>query len=371
MPHIPSWQLKSLDRTATLRTVFFASLGLANLVGILTLQVDFLLGFGWRSLPLLSILHFTQVIITERLLLAFIRKPKNWLRLTFLASVGLCLLIMPSYLRLTMSQDADPLPGGAWLPLTVYGVSALLAAFGAALLVTRQYMPLWEENQPPNAAICQDVFECHQNYPTMPEGFPRKLFNICMAALGLVLSCPIWILCLLLIWLEDPGPVFFVKNSVGKGGRNFKQLKLRTMVHNAEARTGPVLSPVFDQRVLVSGRLFRKAALDELPQLVNILKCEMSLVGPRPQRTVLVYEYLKTLPEYAARHRVLPGLAGLAQVAGNYYLTPIQKLRFDNLYIKHMSLGFDLKLLTLAFLIAFWFRWQKNWIGRLPRRMLH
>jgi lipopolysaccharide/colanic/teichoic acid biosynthesis glycosyltransferase len=96
----------------------------------------------------------------------------------------------------------------------------------------------------------------------------------------------------------------------------------------------------------------------------------MSFVGPRPQRTVLVHEYLEAIPEYAERHRVLPGLAGLAQVAGDYYLTPRQKLRFDRLYIQHASLGFDLKLLFLAFLIAFWYRWRKDWDGKLPRWLL-
>jgi lipopolysaccharide/colanic/teichoic acid biosynthesis glycosyltransferase len=155
---------------------------------------------------------------------------------------------------------------------------------------------------------------------------------------------------------------------VGKGGANFHQFKLRTMVREAENNTGPVLASEEDERVLGVGRLLRKTALDELPQLINILRGEMSFVGPRPQRTVLVHGYLETMPEYAERHRVLPGLAGLAQVAGDYYLTPRQKLRFDRLYIRHRSLGFDLKLIGLACMITFWFRWKKDWNGRLPRQ---
>ena len=142
------------------------------------------------------------------------------------------------------------------------------------------------------------------------------------------------------------------------------------MVHGAEDTTGPVLASEEDERVLGIGRLLRKTALDELPQLLNILRGEMSFVGPRPQRTVLVQSYLREIPEYAQRHRVLPGLSGLAQVAGDYYLTPRQKLRFDRLYIEYTGLGFDLKLITLAFLITFWFRWQKDWDGRLPRSWL-
>ena len=143
------------------------------------------------------------------------------------------------------------------------------------------------------------------------------------------------------------------------------------MVSCAEEGTGPVLAKEQDERVLHFGSLLRKTALDELPQLLNILRGEMSFVGPRPQRTVLVADYLQRMPVYAERHRVLPGLAGLAQVAGDYYLTPRQKLRFDRLYIQHVSLGFDLRLLGLAFLITFWYRWRPDWNGRLPRRFLH
>jgi lipopolysaccharide/colanic/teichoic acid biosynthesis glycosyltransferase len=167
--------------------------------------------------------------------------------------------------------------------------------------------------------------------------------------------------------MEDPGPIFFVKNSVGKGGVNFHQLKFRTMVYNAESVTGPILARRDDSRTLSIGRFLRKTALDELPQLFNILLGQMSFVGPRPQRTVLVYEYLQEIPEFAERHRVLPGLSGLAQVVGNYYSTPRQKLRFDRIYAQHASLGFDLKLLVLAFLIVFWLRWRPDWDGRIPR----
>jgi lipopolysaccharide/colanic/teichoic acid biosynthesis glycosyltransferase len=93
----------------------------------------------------------------------------------------------------------------------------------------------------------------------------------------------------------------------------------------------------------------------------------MSFVGPRPQRTVLVDQYLASMPEYADRHRVAPGLAGLAQVAGHYYLTPRQKLRYDRLYVQHAGLGFDLKLIAIACAIVFWLRWNPRWDGRVPR----
>lgn len=230
----------------------------------------------------------------------------------------------------------------------------------------------WENNSPPSERIQEEVHQRHLEIIGEPCHTPRakRLFDIALALVGLLISAPIWLASTLVILIEDPGPILFVKNSVGKGGINFRQFKFRTMVAGAEEITGPVLASERDERILLVGRVLRKTALDELPQLINILRGEMSFVGPRPQRTILVHGYLDTMPEYAERHRVLPGLSGLAQVAGDYYLTPRQKLRFDRLYIKYASLGFDLKLLCLAFLITFWFRWQKGWDGRLPRGLL-
>lgn len=248
-------------------------------------------------------------------------------------------------------------------------IAALVGAFAGGILATYFSERLWENNSPPSAEIIRDVYQQHRNLigdPGNPPG-TKRAFDLLLAAGGLLLSLPIWLVSIFMIWFEDPGPLLFVKNSVGKGGLNFHQYKLRTMVRGAEDATGPILASEKDERVLRSGYLLRKTALDELPQLINILRGEMSFVGPRPQRTVLVQGYLQQMPEYAHRHRVLPGLAGLAQVAGDYYLTPRQKLRFDRLYIDYSSLGFDLKLIALAFLITFWFRWQKDWDGRLPR----
>jgi lipopolysaccharide/colanic/teichoic acid biosynthesis glycosyltransferase len=251
--------------------------------------------------------------------------------------------------------------------------AASLGAFTGCLWATAVRERLWEDNAPPPAEIQAAVRKMHQQASGAglvdPPG--KRIFDLLLAWFGLLLSTPVWLLSLFLVWFEDPGPVLFVKNSVGRGGRNFHQYKIRSMVREAEQLTGPVLSQEGDERVLWIGRLLRKTALDELPQLLNILGGEMSFVGPRPQRTVLVYEYLQRMPEYSERHRVRPGLAGLAQVAGDYFLTPRQKLRFDRLYIRHASLGFDLKLISLAFLITFGYRWKKNWNGRIPRRWLH
>ena len=282
-------------------------------------------------------------------------------RLAFLGSIGVFLIFWLGY-RIAFSETISP----GWLVVVVLG------AFFGGISATSLNERLWENNSPPSERLLQDVYRRHQEVIGSGDATPRskRVFDLVLAAAGLWFSLPVWFLSIFLIWIIDPGPLLFVKNSVGKGGVNFHQYKLRTMVHGAEDTTGPVLASEEDQRVLGIGRFLRKTALDELPQLLNIMLGEMSFVGPRPQRTVLVQGYLREIPEYAQRHRVLPGLSGLAQVAGDYYLTPRQKLRFDRLYIEYTSLGFDLKLIALAFLITFWFRWQKDWEGRLPRSWL-
>ena len=257
----------------------------------------------------------------------------------------------------------------AWVLL----LSICLGAFWGSLIGTRQLLGFWEDNQPPPKEIRIAVYQRHKEIIGEPTSvpLPKRLFDILFSIIGLILSFPVWILCLFLIWFEDPGPLFFVKNSVGKGGVNFHQFKLRTMVRGAEVVTGPVLAAEDDTRALRFGRVLRKTALDELPQLINILWGDMSFVGPRPQRTVLVYEYLQQMPEFAERHLALPGLAGLAQVAGHYYITPRQKLRYDRIYARHASLGFDLKLIFLAVLLVFFLRWKPGGADRIPRSWLH
>ena len=274
---------------------------------------------------------------------------------------------------LTLAAWAAPrtlLTGGASIAALAVGV--LACALGAMAGRAPQG-GLWENNQPPSAELQRRVLDRHRELIHEPPKAHvwKRAFDILVAVAGLVWTFPAGLAIALLLWWEDPGPILFVKNSVGLGGRNFRQLKFRTMVRDAEDKTGPIWAAEDDARILRVGRLLRKTALDELPQLLNILAGDMSVVGPRPQRTVLVAGYLEVLPEYALRHAVRPGLSGLAQVAGHYYLTPRQKLRFDRLYVRHASLGFDLKLLAIAFLLVFWLRWRPGWDGRVPRSWLH
>ena len=218
----------------------------------------------------------------------------------------------------------------------------------------------WSENNaPPSPQIEQEVLDWHHR-DTMDKSNPhilKRVLDIILALISLVLSLPVWLLIAFLIWWEDPGPVIFIKNAVGLGGVNFKQLKFRSMITNAEEDTGPIHGYENDERVLFFGKLIRKTALDEIPQLINILRGDMSYVGPRPQRTVLVHQYLQRMPEFAARHQVRPGLAGLAQVADAYDISPKEKLAWDLLYIEKASIWLDIKLVFSAFYLVFALRW--------------
>ena len=345
--------------------------------------------FRWKSF-LFWVLAILGIVGSWRLTLIFVRLglPIRWW------SLGLAFGVLQTLLAFSLTQGLTllPLPRkwayrlGFLLPFGwglyiwqghpfgwVLAAVAFLAAFFGALVVTRQRMGFWEDNYPPPLGVRASVRALHEEIIGEPIAVPaaKRVFDVLLASFAILLSSPIWLLALFVIWFEDPGPLFFVKNSIGRGGISFRQYKLRTMVRDAERTTGPVMASEDDTRALRSGRFLRKTALDELPQLLNILHGEMSFVGPRPQRTVLVYQYLQHMPEFAERHRVLPGLAGLAQVAGSYYITPRQKLRYDRIYAAHASLCFDLKLIALAFgLVLFW-RWKPGSNGQIPRTWLH
>lgn len=143
------------------------------------------------------------------------------------------------------------------------------------------------------------------------------------------------------------GRPFYFQERVGAGGKPFRMIKLRTMRVHAERETGPTLSGADDDRITRVGRVLRRYRLDELPQLVNVLIGNMSLVGPRPERPEFVAELLK-LPDYELRQLVRPGMTGIAQLTGGYAATPQEKLRCDLLYLHSQSLRSDLKLLILT-----------------------
>jgi lipopolysaccharide/colanic/teichoic acid biosynthesis glycosyltransferase len=195
--------------------------------------------------------------------------------------------------------------------------------------------------------------------------------DLALASVGLVLTWPLWVLIALAVKLDSPGSVFFRQERLGKDGKPFRILKLRTMVNNAE-RCGPQFACENDTRITRVGRFLRKMRLDELPQLYNILKGDMSFIGPRPEREVFIREFQEAVPDlregrrtgdkncqvlcgykeripyYSYRLLVKPGITGWAQVMHTYAadLTETkEKLQFDLYYIKNMSLFLDLAIL--------------------------
>jgi sugar transferase (PEP-CTERM system associated) len=172
----------------------------------------------------------------------------------------------------------------------------------------------------------------------------KRGLDIVAASLGLLIGLPLMLLIAVVVKLTSRGPVFYHQQRVGEGGRVFTVHKIRSMRTDAE-RGRALWAQKDDPRVTLVGRVLRKARLDELPQLFNILKGDMSLVGPRPERPEFVAELTSQIPFYGQRHAVKPGLTGWAQVSYTYGASvedALEKLQYDLFYIKHMAISFDL-----------------------------
>ncbi len=184
------------------------------------------------------------------------------------------------------------------------------------------------------------------------RGFNRLLkrtVDILVSAFGLLLLLPFFLVIALLIKLTSRGPVFYLQERMGLDGQHFTMIKFRTMVCDAEKETGPVICRPDDPRMTRIGRFLRKYSIDELPQLINVLKGEMSLVGPRPERPPFVRDYVDKIPKYMLRHKVKCGITGWAQVHGLRQDTSIEKrLEYDFYYIQNWSLGLDLKIIWMT-----------------------
>jgi lipopolysaccharide/colanic/teichoic acid biosynthesis glycosyltransferase len=195
----------------------------------------------------------------------------------------------------------------------------------------------------------------------------KRLFDVALSSLGLLVSTPLWAVVPLAVKIEDRGPVFYAQERVGRNGRIFKALKFRSMVRDAESSSGPVQAVAGDSRVTRVGRILRATAMDELPQLINILMGDMSFVGPRALRPnerevnggpdpVALAEF----PGFAARHSVRPGLTGLAQVFLPGETPRRKKFRYDLLYIRRRSFCLDLRLIALSFWITCRGKWESR-----------
>ncbi len=184
------------------------------------------------------------------------------------------------------------------------------------------------------------------------QRFAKRLFDIVVSAIGLVVASPFMLIIALLVKLYDGGPVFFTQDRLTKDGKVFKIIKFRSMRVQKE-KDDYVLTRKNDDRITPVGRVLRNIHFDELPQLINIFKGDMSIVGPRPECPHLAEEYCQIVPEFHFRLKVKAGLTGYAQVYGKYNTTPYDKLKLDLAYIKKYSFWLDLKLIFMTFKILF------------------
>ena len=178
--------------------------------------------------------------------------------------------------------------------------------------------------------------------------FIKRASDLTLATLLLVMTLPLMAIFAAMIMLESGSPVIYRQTRVGRRGKHFEVLKFRSMARNAENGNGAQWADVNDPRITRVGRLMRRSRIDELPQLINVIRGEMSFVGPRPERPEFVTMLTEQLPFYAVRHSVNPGITGWAQVRYSYGATveqSMKKLEYDLYYVKNHSLALDLQIL--------------------------
>ncbi len=189
---------------------------------------------------------------------------------------------------------------------------------------------------------------------SIEQRFVKRLIDIVCAAILLVISSPFMLLTAIAIKIYDGGPILYKQVRCTKDRREFHIMKFRSMRVDAEKDGVARLAQKNDDRITPVGKFIRKCRLDELPQLINILKGDMSFIGPRPERPEIIDQYVEVMPEFVFRMKVKAGLAGFAQVYGKYNTSPYDKLKLDLTYIENYSVWMDLKLMLLTLKILFW-----------------
>lgn len=196
----------------------------------------------------------------------------------------------------------------------------------------REYEPVYADYKPAIIELTETGLESQQEPPI------QRILDIIVGSILFLLFLPSWIVVAIAIKLESPGGILYTQERVGEGGNIFKIYKFRSMYVDAEKTSGPRLATPNDPRITKVGNIIRKTRVDELPQLFNVIKGEMSLVGPRPERPYFVEKYRKIIPRYIERLRVKPGLTGYAQVESGYDETiedVRRKIKYDLYYIEH------------------------------------
>jgi undecaprenyl phosphate N,N'-diacetylbacillosamine 1-phosphate transferase len=177
----------------------------------------------------------------------------------------------------------------------------------------------------------------------------KRIIDIISGVLGLIITSPLWLYVVIKIKAEDRGPVFFIQERVGKDGKLFRMYKFRSMVVGAEKKGLGVFVSTDDERITKIGKFIRKTSIDELPQLINVLKGEMSIVGPRPTLEYQVERYNK---EQKRRLLVKPGITGWAQINGRNNMTWPEKIKLDLWYVDHWSIGLDFKIIGRTIILV-------------------
>lgn len=193
----------------------------------------------------------------------------------------------------------------------------------------------------------------------------KRVFDYILALIGLFIFSPLWLIFSWAIWLEDRGQIFYIQERVGYQGRIFKGIKFRSMIKDAEKRTGPIQAKDDDPRVTRIGRLLRRTAMDELPQLLNILKGDMSFVGPRALRPTEIEDgdtakakSIFQVPGFEKRSGILTGLTGVAQVFASRHLSREEKFKLDLWYIENQNFWLDVWLILKSIMISLKRRWD-------------
>ena len=181
--------------------------------------------------------------------------------------------------------------------------------------------------------------------------FIKRIIDVILAFIGLIVASPIMAIISIAIKLESRGPVFYCQERVGKNGRVYSMYKSRSLYDKIEENVRQ-WAEEDDPRVTKVGKFIRRTRLDELPQLFNVLKGDMSLVGPRPERPIFTYQFNEQIPGFINRLQVKPGLTGWAQVNGGYKLTPAEKLEYDLYYIENRTIWLDIKIMLKTIMVV-------------------
>lgn len=271
-----------------------------------------------------------------------IQGSKHWLDIVRVARVS------GSKFRLTdhLLDGVEVLLVGPGVPITSKGELIRLAGNRQMeILLAPDFLELAVRGADLQQIDDQLLYSLRPPGLTRTERLLKRTADLLIASLILLVVAPLMLFLLLVIPLTSKGSALYVQERLGLKGKPFPLLKFRSMVEGAEERTGPILAGDRDQRITRLGSLMRATRLDELPQLINVLLGQMSLVGPRPERPFFVAQFNEEIPHYACRLNVKPGLTGYAQVMACYTTSPFDKLSYDLMYIKNYSFMLDLKIL--------------------------